>query len=135
VFLEVSKDGHEAGFNTFLAWGSGLDEVVHAVRARGDGAGETVAATQCVLMQQVWDPEHKDRSTYFGWHSIRVRRVSVKTLVKKAKEGLAIDVPERVMEEIAPALELFRSRFETYAIPFFKALDGNIGKQWADAVV
>lgn len=131
VFFEMAKSGTDAGFNTLVAWGGSAAEVLEVVRLN-EIAGEAIRANQCVMMQKIWDPEYKDRSTCFGWQRIRTKRISTRLMIKNKgilnppKDGKA------EMAEVTPAFNRFVIDFETYTIPFFKSLDEHIGKKWTD---
>lgn len=82
VFFEMAKNGTDAGFNTFVAWGNSTGDIldaVHKIVVRG----EVIAANQCVVMQAVLDPEYKDRSTCFGWQPIKTKKSFYKIIDKK----------------------------------------------------
>ncbi|WP_312834930.1 hypothetical protein [Comamonas sp.] len=134
VFFEMAKNGTDAGFNTYVAWGDSTGDILDAVRERV-GGDEVIVANQCVIMQTIWDPEYKDRSTYFGWLPIRTKRVSTKSWIRNKNAPVEPKTGEQEMAEVTPAFNRFVDNFEKYAIPFFDSLPVNIGKKWTDLII
>ena len=134
VFFEMAKNGTDAGFNTFVAWGNSTGDIldaVHEIVVRG----EVIAANQCVVMQAVWDPEYKDRSTCFGWQPIKTKRVSIKSLIRNKNAPVEPKTGEQEMAEVTPAFNRFVDNFEKYAIPFFDSLPVKNEKKWTDLII
>lgn len=134
VFFEMAKYGTDAGFNTFVAWGNSNGDIIDAVHEIAV-RGEVIAANQCVVMQAVWDPEYRDRSTCFGWQPIKTKRVSTKSWIRNKNAPVAPKTGEQEMAEVTPAFNRFVDNFEKYAIPFFDSLHVNIGKKWVDLII
>lgn len=82
IFFEMAKNGTDAGFNTLVAWGGSAAEILEGVRLN-EIAAEAIHANRCVMMQNTWDLEYKDRSTYFGWQRIRTKSILTRLMIKK----------------------------------------------------
>lgn len=129
IFFEPSSGGKAPGYNTFVAWGKNIEEIVDVIK-KNQPEGDVVTAAQCVLFQQIWDSENKDRAGAFGWQEIRERRITTRELMRTG--GKIEHTEEQAMREVLPAFEKTKSKIDSYIIPFFRIWENCVGKKWTD---